>query len=84
MEQMRKGEAAVDLKIASQQEKKGIKPPVLVTEPVRKTTTAEKVSIFLLVKKFSVVALSCNFLNFNFLLSVAHVRFFWKKNNSGC
>lgn len=51
MEQMRKGEAAVDLKIASQQEKKVTKPPVVLnTEPVKKTTTIDKVSIFLLTK----------------------------------
>lgn len=50
MEQMRKGEAAVDLKIASQQEKKCTKPLVLNTEPVKKTTVADKVNIFLLIK----------------------------------
>lgn len=50
MEQMRKGEAAVDLKIASQQEKKSTKPLVLKAEPVMKTTVADKVSIVLLIK----------------------------------
>lgn len=50
MEQMRKGEAAVDLKIASQQEKKTTKPPVLNIEPVKKTTVTDRVSIFLLTK----------------------------------